>query len=389
MQQQIIIIGAGLAGMTMAIAAAKAGSNVIVIESSDLNTINSKTSDGRTCAIAYGSAKFFEHIGVWDKMKKHAGAIDDIRVTDCNSPLFLHYDHKLLGDEPMGYIIENYYLREALFEKAAAYKNIKIIDKENILEVNNQASSVEVKTSSQKFTANLLIVADGRISKTREMLGIKTIYHDFEQTGIVCTVEHEKNHENTAQERFLPAGPFAILPMQGGHHSSLVWTEETKIAKLLASLPEDEFMTQLQKRFGDYLGQLKLVGKVFTYPLVLAHARKYTATRAALIGDAAHGIHPLAGQGFNLGIRDIELLYKLISKNIASGIDIGSENILNEYEKLRKFDSLSLIAITNWLNRIFLNKNLAVKTARRLGMAAVNKTPALKKIFMKHAMGMV
>jgi 2-octaprenyl-6-methoxyphenol hydroxylase len=389
-KSDIIIIGAGLNGMVMACSLAKNDITVTVIESENLAKINAKESDGRTSAISYGSSKILENIDVWQGLTDHLSPIRDIRVTDGESPLFVHYDHKMVGNKPMGYLIENYYIRKALFEKAIQYKNIRLLDCTKYTSIDRNTNNVTVTLDNgKKITAPLLIGADGKNSQVRNQAGIKTTSWSYKQSGIVCTVKHEENHQGVAVEKFLPAGPFAILPMHGNYHSSLVWTEPSELAPLFMKMDDAEFLEQLTTRFGQYLGKLEVVGKRFSYPLSLSLARKYTDTRLALIGDAAHAIHPIAGQGFNLGIRDIPPLTKLITDAHELGLDIGSDSLLDEYNKTRKFDSITMLAITDLLTRLFSNNIFLIKHARRIGMATVNKIPALKKLLIKHAMGTV
>lgn len=384
----IIIVGAGLVGMTMACSVAAKGFEVCVIEFADLDKIRAKASDGRTCAVSYGSSQIFDKIGIWEDLQKHGGKINDIRIVDGESPLFLHYDHKIIGDNPMGHIIENYHIREALFNKAKTLDNLQIIApaKYTNIEFSQTGVSVELE-DGRNIKAQLLIAADGRNSRVRELCNIKSTSWPYKQTGIVCTAWHEKNHNNTAIEKFLPAGPFAILPMKGGHHSSIVWTEPDNLAKLFMQMDEAEFLEHFQSRFGDFLGELKITSPRFSYPLSFNLAHTYTSQRMALIGDAAHGMHPIAGQGFNLGIRDVPVLTKLITDAKNTGLDIGKPSILQSYEELRKFDNVSLLSVTDSLNRLFSNNNFALKHARRIGISAINKAPKLKKFFMKHAMG--
>jgi len=387
-QTDIVIIGAGLTGISMACALAQNNVGVTIIESSDIKKIRSIKSDGRTCAISHGSSKIFEKMDIWKNMSKNSQAILDIRVTDGESPLFVHYDHKMVGDEPMGYIIENYHIRDALFKKAEKYNNLKILDKAKYKSIEFNQNNVDINLESgQKITSKLLIGADGRNSNVRKIAGIKNSSYDYKQTGIVCTVKHELNHNGVAIEKFLPAGPFAILPMHGGHHSSLVWTEPTELAPIYMKMSDKEFLEQIQIRFSGYLGKLELTGDRFSYPLALNLAKHYTANRLALIGDAAHGMHPIAGQGFNLGIRDIPVLTKLINEAKKTGGDLGSNYVLKEYEEMRKLDSISLLATTHALTRLFSNNIAPIKHSRRIGLATVNKIKPLKKFFMKHAMG--
>lgn len=388
LKTEVVVIGGGLTGITMACSLAGSGVSVIVIESSDPKKIKDAKSDGRTSAIANGSSKIFADIGVWEDMAKHAGEILDIRVTDNDCPVFLHYDHALLGKDPLGYMVENHVMLKALYKKAESLKDLNILAPARYESVERNSNNVIVRMAGgQIIEASLLIAADGKNSQIRDNAGIQTIHHDYNQVGIVCTIEHESNHNGIAQERFLSTGPFAVLPMQGGYHSSLVWTEKTDIAPLYMAMDDDEFLEFIDIKSGGYLGKIELASDRFAYPLKLALAKKYTDTRLALIGDAAHGMHPLAGQGFNVGIRDVAELTKQIMEAKRSGFDIGGAIPLANYEALRKFDSISLVAITDGLNKIFDIQLAPVKIARRLGMGFVNKMPPLKKFFMRHAMG--
>lgn len=385
---EVIIIGAGLNGMALACSLAQNGVEVVVVESSDIEKIKAKESDGRTSAISQGSSKIFQAMDLWDEMSKKAQPILDIRVTDGESPLFVHYDHKMVGDEPMGYIIENSHIRNTLFKKANSYSNLRIIDNVRYEEVKFGSYNVCISLNNgSNIQSQLLIGADGKKSNIRKIAGIKSVSYDYKQTGIVCTVEHEKNHSGVAVEKFLPVGPFAILPMFGGYHSSLVWTEPSDLAPLYMRMNDSEFLEQISLRFSGYLGKLKLSGERFSYPLSLVHAKKYTAQRMALVGDAAHAMHPIAGQGFNLGIRDVPALTKLIVDAKNSGIDIGISSVLDEYEELRKFDSLSLLATTHTLTKLFSNNIFPINHLRKAGLATVNNILPLKKFFIRHAMG--
>ena len=384
----VIIIGAGLTGMTMACSLAKKNVNVAVVEYADIDKILAKESDGRTCAISQGSAEIFANIGLWDAMKPDACEILDINITDGDCPSLLHYDHKMVGDDPMGYIVENYHIRQALFKKAAEFDNLEIFSPFSFKDIKNDANKVSVTLSNDEvLEARLLIAADGRNSKTCEKFGIEATILNYKQQAIVFTASHEKHHQNIAWEKFLPAGPFAILPMQGGYKSSIVWTEDEKTAPLFMKMNDEEFLEQFSSRFGDHLGKLDIVGKRFCYPLTLSHAKRYTDQRLAVIGDAAHGMHPIAGQGFNLGIRDVDELSKLIIDTQNLGLDIGANSLLKQYENLRKLDNVSLLGITDILNRLFSNNITILKVARQLGITAIEQLPSIKKFFIKHAMG--
>lgn len=385
---KVTIIGGGLTGLTLACALAARNISTVVIETNDPATITNAKSDGRCSAIAYGSYKIFDAIGVWDAMRDFAGPILDIRVSDNDSSLFLHYDHALVGNEPMGYMVENHVMLKALYQKAQTLDMLTILAPAHYRTIERDAHKVTVTLEDGGIiTSELLCAADGKHSRIREAANIQTAQHNYHQTGIVCTIAHEHNHNGVAQERFLATGPFAVLPMQGGHHSSLVWTEHTDLAPLYLAMNDEDFIEQIQQRVGGHLGKITIAGNRFSYPLTLVHANRYTDRRLALVGDSAHGIHPLAGQGFNIGIRDVEKLTNILTEQQKLGADLGNEHALTHYDTLRKFDSTSLIAITTGLNTLFASQLLPIKIARRLGMAAVNKAPALKKFFMHHAMG--
>lgn len=383
-----IIVGAGLVGMSMALALARYGLKVAVVEKATINTQFEPEFDGRSSAVALGCQRILDNIGAWEFMQPHAEPIFDIRVTDGNSPFFLHFDHHEIGDEPFGYIVENRYIRHALHKALSQLPNIDLIDNFAIKNLTQDSSSANLTgIDGKSLRTSLIIAADGRASQIRELAGIGVTNWNYGQTAIVCTIEHELPHHGLAQERFLPAGPFAVLPMTG-NRSSLVWVEPSNRVELYLELPEEEFVQEIAERIGGYLGNIKTSGGRFSYPLSLLHAKKYASERVVLIGDAAHGMHPIAGQGVNLGFRDVDVLAELICKQHSLGMDIGAENLLVNYENLRSFDSVSMLAITDLLTRLFSNNLLPLRTARDMGLWIVGKIPPLKKIFMRHAMGL-
>lgn len=384
----IIIIGAGLVGMSMAIALARNGLKVAAIEKNSFDSQLEPDFDGRVSAISLGSKFILDEIGVWQHMQEYTEPIMDIRVTEGQTPFFLHYDHKEIGDDPFGYIIENRYIRHALNQAALQHRNFTLIDNFHLKSIKTDEYKVTVeRESGTQISASLLIGADGKVSQSRELLGIGAFTHNYGQRAIVCTIEHSLPHHGLAQERFFPAGPFAVLPMTG-NRSSLVWVEPAERAGLYLELEEEEFTQEITERVGGYLGNIKAAGKRFSYPISLLHAKKYTAQRAALIGDAAHGIHPIAGQGVNLGFRDVAALADLISRQYALGLDPGSETLLKHYSKMRNFDNISMIAVTDTLTRLFSNNIVPIRAARDLGLWGVGRMPAIKRIFMRHAMGL-
>ncbi len=382
-----VIIGAGLVGMSMALALARIGLNIAIIEKGKISKQLDPEFDGRVTAIALGSQHILDNIGAWELMAEYAEPILDIRVTDGATPFFLHYDHKEVGENPFGFIVENRYIRHGLHHAALKHNNISLIENFTIKELEQDSySATIIGNNGQSISANLIIAADGKSSKIRELGGGETVSWNYGQTAIVCTIEHEFPHNGLAQERFFPIGPFAVLPMKG-NRSSLVWVEPDDRVNTYLELPEDEFIQEITERVGGYLGKINTAAKRFSYPLSLIHAKKYIAQRVAIIGDAAHGMHPIAGQGVNLGFRDVDTLAKLISKQHSLGLDIGAENLLAEYDGLRSFDNVSMLAITDILNRLFSNNIIPIRIARDLGLWTVGKLPSVKRIFMRHAMG--
>jgi 2-octaprenyl-6-methoxyphenol hydroxylase len=385
----VIIAGGGMVGMSMAVAIARCGISVCLIEKTALPQQLESHFDGRVSALALGSVRLLAAIGAWDDMLPHAEPIKDIRVSDGDTPFFLNYDHKEVGSEPFGYIVENRYIRHALHEAAKKLPNIAIIENASIVAFRSDSTQARLALEdSREFSAALVLAADGKFSTLRDLAGIEAIHRDYNQTAIVCTIAHSKSHHGLAQERFLPAGPFAVLPMTQ-QRSSLVWVEPKDRVSIYMELPDAECEQEITERVGDYLGKITLAGKRFTYPLSLMHAKDYICTRFALIGDAAHSMHPIAGQGVNLGFRDVAVLEELIRKQHTLGLDIGVDSLLEHYRRWRRFDNVSMLAVTDGLNQLFCSSLLPVKTARGLGMWGVSKMPFLKKFFMSHAMGLV
>ncbi len=388
MQTEVAIVGGGMVGMTLALALARIGIKVIVV---DRDTPQEKTQserDGRVSAVAYGSMRILDAIGVWQHVKEEAEAITDIRVSDGATPFFLHYHYEEVGEAPFGWIVENRLLNQAF---AAASNDISFLTHlapVRIAKIERDAKGVMLTLEDgRQISAALLVGADGKNSFVRKHASIESIETVYDQTAIVCTIQHEKPHEGLAQERFLPNGPFAVLPMTN-NRSSLVWVEPKNHADYYLTLPEDKFVEEIKFRVGEYLGEISLEGKRWSYPLSLQHAKTYIDTCLALIGDAAHAIHPLAGQGVNLGFRDAAVLSELIEDAKRVGIDIGSLTVLEHYQRWRRPDNLLMMAMTDGLNRLFSNRNAALKNARGLGFWMVEKLPPLKKFFMRSAMGM-
>lgn len=393
-ETEVAIVGGGLVGLTLALALARGGIAAIVVDPETPASRAADAFDGRASAIALGSVRVLQGIGLWPAVAGEASPIRDIRVSDGDSSLFLHYDHREIGDEPFGYIVENRFTRRALYAALAAEPSIRLMAPEKALDVVSHPTHADVPLASgTTLRARLVVACDGRPSPLRKAAGIGAVRWDYEQSGIVCSIRHEKPHDGIAHERFLPAGPFAVLPLNdapdGTHRSSIVWTEKSDLAKLFAELPEDEFCDEIHERFGWGLGKIELAGPRFVYPLVFVQAKKFFEGRVALAGDAAHGIHPIAGQGFNLGLRDVAALAEVLVEGQRLGLDAGSAERLEAYARWRGLDTVSMSAVTDGLLRLFSNDVAPLKLARDLGLAAVQGLPPLKRLFMRHAMGTV
>jgi 2-octaprenyl-6-methoxyphenol hydroxylase len=395
MDTEIIIAGGGLVGNALAIALSQGGIKSTVIEPLPREAQLDAAFDGRTSAISSGSVRILTHLGAWTHILPHAQPIHDIRVCDQDKPGFVHYSDNDVG-EPFGYIVENNILRRGLYLALEAAQNVtRIEDKVTGMTTDAQSVTAELE-SGATLCAPLMVAADGRFSKLRDAAGMAHRIISYKQTAIVCVIEHEHPHAGLALEKFYPVGPFAALPLKplhGVNRSGIVWTEHEDDATNYLALSDVEFNTELQRRLGDapdsYWGAAKVIGKRFSYPLKLMHAEQFVSQRFALIGDAAHGIHPIAGQGVNLGYRDVAALSELLIDQRKLGLDLGSGAVLARYQRWRKFDSVSMTASTDLLNRLFSNNLPGLGLLRRAGMVAVNNMPPVKQYFMRHAMGMI
>jgi 2-octaprenyl-6-methoxyphenol hydroxylase len=385
---ELIIAGAGLNGLLLAVACAGAGLSVAVVDPHDPAVMRDAGFDDRTSAIAYGSKLVLDGIGIWPAVAAEAEAILEIRVADDNSPLFLHYDHRELRNAtPLGYIVENRVLRSALLARAQALPPLRLLTGRALAAAEARpGGAVVTLDDGERLASRLVAAADGKDSPLRHGAGIATTGWRYRQTSIVTTVAHDRPHGGIAIEHFLPAGPFAILPMTG-NRSSIVWTEHSDLAPALLALPEAEFAAELRARFGDFLGALTPAGPRWLYPLALMQAQRYVAPRLALVGEAAHVIHPIAGQGLNVGIRDVAALAELVVDQRRRGLDIGDDGLLQRYQRWRRTDALVLAAVTDGLNRLFSNTIAPVKLARDVGLSIVDRLPPLKRALMRHAMG--
>ena len=398
-----VIGGGGMVGLALGLALADGGLTVAVVDPVPPAKALDAGFDGRVCALSYSSVRMFEALGVWPHLEGQTQPIDDILVTDAAlgrapSPFSLHFDADEIG-RPMGHIAENRHIRRALFEAAKDAKNLSYISPAALTGLDIQPGHVTAALSNgESVHASVCIAADGRNSPMREEMGIGTIAWSYPQWGIVATVEHERPHNGTAYEHFLPSGPFAILPMtpassseavgqQKNNRSSLVWTERDDIAPKMMKLSDEDFDAEIARRFGSHLGATKAAGPRWSYPLSFHLARAYVKPRFALAGDSAHGIHPIAGQGFNLGLKDAAALAETVLDAARLGLDIGGLDTLKRYERWRRFDSVTMGLTMDAFNRLFSNDIAPLRIARDVGMGIVDSIGPLRRFFMRNAGG--
>lgn len=390
-KSDIAIAGGGMAGMTLALAFAKAGLSVCLADRLSPAEMSSEVFDGRVSALAYSSVRMMRALDLWRRMEMHAQPITQILVNEGRRngralPFSLHFDHHEIG-EPLGHIVENRHIRRTLLGAIAEQSNLRFMSgvSVNSLNVRDPDAVIELSDGTA-IIAKLIVAAEGRDCALRDAQGIGTVAWDYDQLGLVTTVEHEHPHGGVAYEQFLPTGPFAILPMTG-NRASLVWTEKTSEARRLLALPAAGFAAELATRFGAHLGAIAATGPVWSYPLKLQLARSYVKQRFALVGDAAHTIHPLAGQGFNLGLKDVAALAETVLDAARLGTDYGDETVLRRYERWRRFDSTVLAAVTDSMNRLFSNDILPLRLVRNIGLGMVDQIAPLRRILMRHAGG--
>ena len=386
----IVIAGAGYVGLATAVAI-KSSAPDLAIQVVDAAPPGAFERDTRASAVAAAAARMLDHLGVWDEILPEAQPINEMIVTDSRTsdpvrPVFLTFGGEAAEGDPFAHMVPNVALNRALRRKAAEL-GVRVIDGTGVSSFEVKPGSVEVALSSgENIQAQLLIAADGVKSKLRDMAGIKIVHVDYEQSGIVVTVAHERPHNGRAEEHFLPAGPFAMLPLIG-NRSSLVWTERTKDAESLIASDDLVFEEELERRFGLKLGDLRVEGPRRAFPLGLTLAREFVKPRFALAGDAAHGIHPIAGQGLNLGFKDAAALAETVVEAARLGLDIGSLTVLERYEQWRRFDTVQMGVTTDVLNRLFSNDNTPLRALRDLGLGIVDRLPGLKDFFIGQASG--
>jgi 2-octaprenyl-6-methoxyphenol hydroxylase len=393
MDTDIIIVGGGLNGPALALAAAQAGFAVTIIDRLTVDRRKAPGFDGRSYAIALGSQRLLSAIGVWDAVAAESQPMLEIKVTDGRagegpSPWMLHFDHAEIEEGPMGHMVEDRHLRRAFLEAMAADTRITQLTGETVVAQAVSPGHVTVTLASGKTVAGALVVGcDGRDSGTATRAGIRRSGWDYGQTAIVCAVAHEKPHNGVAHQFFMPGGPLAILPLTK-NRVSIVWSEQATRAAAVMALDDEGFLAALRPAFGSFLGQISLVGARYSYPLALSLANSFVADRVALVGDAAHGIHPIAGQGLNAGLRDVAALAEVLSDARSRGQDVGAADVLAQYQRWRRFDTTKLALATDTFNRLFSNDIPFVRAVRDLGMGMVNATPALRRRFIREAAGL-
>jgi 2-octaprenyl-6-methoxyphenol hydroxylase len=388
MDTDILIVGGGLNGPALSLALARSGFAVTVIDALPRAGFDAGF-DGRSYALALGSVRMLDALGLWRGIKDKCQPMlrivaSDGRAGEGAAPFFLDFDHAEIEEGPMGYMAEDSILRAALLDAMDQNPLITPLYGETVID---QTIGAVTLAPGRTITAQLVVGCDGRRSGTAARAGIKRTGWDYGQTALVCAIDHTLPHHGTAHQFFMPAGPLAILPLPG-NRSSIVWSEATETAAHINTLPDAEYLDILRPRFGDFLGEITLTGARFTYPLNLTVANRFTAPRLALVGDAAHGVHPIAGQGLNLGFRDIAALTEVLTLARRRGEDIGAQDVLARYQQWRGFDTMTLAIGTDAINKLFSNDNPLARIARDIGMGAVQAMPALRRRFIREAAGL-
>ncbi|ABD44863.1 ubiquinone biosynthesis hydroxylase, UbiH/UbiF/VisC/COQ6 family protein [Ehrlichia chaffeensis str. Heartland] len=377
----VVISGAGINGMITAIALSQLSISTALI---DKNKILLSIPKDRVFALSRRSQEILDKFNIWNNIKEHCPILD-ILIKDEDSSIFTHYDHKSISDNPMGYIVESKFLCDA-FKKHIKKINLYSECTYKSVNITNDLVRIEL-TDNTILLTSLLISAEGKNSTLRQIFDIPSINHDYSQSSIICNIKHTNHHNNLAIEHFFHGGPFAILPMYDGYRSSVVWTNKTQISEMLMKLKKQDFMAELEKKCAPYVNDIKLDSEIKCFPLHLMFAKHLYKNRFALIGDAAHSIHPIAGQGLNLGIRDIDKLVNHIKSAKQYGIDIGSNYVLKNFSYDRYFDNSSMAILTTLIDGIFTKKSCTAKIARRFGLFIVQNSKSIKNYMIKHAMG--
>ncbi len=394
MDTDILIAGGGLNGPALALALAQGGFRVTVVDARPAPARAEAGFDGRAYALAIASVRLLTAIGVWGAVSGKAQPILQIKASDGRAgegaaPFFLQFDHAEIEEGPMGHMLEDRFLYAAFLSAMAATPGLTLLSGETVVAQDTGPAGVRVTLASGRvLTAGLLVGCDGRGSGVAARAGIRRVGWGYGQTALVTAIAHERDHQGVAQQFFMPSGPLAILPLQGGHRSSIVWSETEAVADAIQALPDALYLEALRPRFGDFLGEITLAGARFTYPLSLSLAERFIGPRLALVGDAAHGVHPIAGQGLNLGLRDVAALAEVLILARRRGEDPGSPAALEEYQRWRRFDATALALGMDAVNRVFSSDNPLLRLGRDLGMGVVGAMPSLRRGFIRQAAGL-
>ena len=388
----IIIVGGGLNGSLMAIAAANIGFSTIVLDAKDNEASAENRFDGRSYALALSSVRLLKNLDIFEDIIDKSQPILDIKILDGKlvqgpSQFSLHFDNNEIHDGPMGQMVEDRFIRKALFTKINKNKQIDYKFNSKVTEHKKRSGYISVTLDNgKKLNTKLLVGADGRNSELANRADIKKSGWKYNQSALVCAIEHEADHNGVAWQYFMPSGPLAVLPMTG-KRSCIVWTEQNANAKAINLFDETRYTKILAARLGNFLGKFKIIGDRHTYPLELSIADRFIDERLALIGDAAHSVHPIAGQGLNAGFKDIAVLAHIIQDAHHRGEDLGSLGVLKRYEEWRRFDSAQLAYSTDLFNKLFSNENEALRLARNIGLKILDSIPVAKRNIIKEAAG--
>ena len=387
-----LILGGGLTGGALALALASGGIPSVLIDAAPPAERVAPEFDGRASAVAAGSQRLLKTLGVWDALEPHAQPINDIlvtegRVSEGGFPHFLHFDHRETGRGPFGWLLENRHIRMALRQRLEAEPLVRLEDRARVASLAVEGAGVQAAAlDGRRWRGTLAVICEGRDSTSATTAGFRHVRWRYDQSGLVATIRHEKPHEGVAYEHFLPSGPFAILPLTG-NRVSLVWTEKPGPARAVMKAGEAAFLREVRRRMGDMLGELELDGPRWSYPLNFALARDYVKPRLALLGDSAHAVHPIAGQGLNLGLRDVAALAEELTEAVRRGEDLGALDVLERYQRRRRFDNAAMGLGMDMMNRLFSNDIGPLRLIRGVGISVVEKLAPLKRRFMAQAAG--
>ncbi len=393
MDNDILIVGGGLNGPALALALAQGGLRVTIIDALPLATLKDGDFDGRAYALALASRRMLTALGIWDQVAANSQPILDIIASDGRpgegaAPWILHFDHQEIEEGPVGHMLEDRHLRRELLDAVAAHPAITQINGQRVIGQKIHPTHAEITLDNgDNLTARLLIGCDGRDSGSARRAGIARTGWGYDQTGLVAAIAHERPHNGIAHQFFMPSGPLGILPLPG-NRCSIVWAENTERANWINTLNDQDYLAELRPCFGDFLGEIKLEGARFSYPLKLTIANTFIGERLVLVGDAAHGMHPLAGQGLNMGLRDVAALAEVLILAKRRGEDFTSPLVLERYQEWRRFDTASMAAVTNGINRLFSNDNPVLRATRDIGLGLVNAMPGMRRNLMRQAAGL-